>query len=90
MMERNTILYISERADRNDSALPALKETGCDVVSTNSPTEGFALLYVMHSVVAVVLDNRGEQTSFDVAQRLRQIRPDVPMLLRIEPADNGY
>ena len=36
-------------------------------MSTNSPTEGVALLYNMHSVAAVVLDNRGrERAGFDV------------------------
>ena len=40
-------------------------------MSTNSPTEGVALLYIMHSVAAVVLDNRArEQASFDVARSL--------------------
>jgi DNA-binding NtrC family response regulator len=81
MMEHNTILYISDRANRSNSVLAALKETGCEVVSTNSPTEGVALLYVMHTVAAVVLDNGSrEQASFDVAQNLRKIRPNVPVM----------
>jgi DNA-binding NtrC family response regulator len=81
-MEHNTILHISDRANSSNSVLAALTETGCEVVSTNSPTEGVALLYVMHSVAAVVLDNRArEQASFDVAQSLREIRPDVPIML---------
>ena len=51
-------------------------------MSTNSPTEGVALLYIMHSVAADVLDNRArEQASFDVAQSLREIRPNVPVML---------
>jgi hypothetical protein len=44
--------------------------------------EGIALLYAMHSVAAVVLDNRArEQASFDVAESLRKIRPDVPVMM---------
>ncbi len=71
MMEYNTILCISDRANSSHSVLAALKEIGCEVVSTNSPTEGVALLYIMHSVAAVVLDNRArEQASFDVARSL--------------------
>ncbi len=81
-MEHHTILYISDRPNRSISVLDALKETGCEVVSTNSPTEGVALLYIMQSVVAVVLDSAvGEHASFDVAQRLRRIRPNVPVML---------
>ena len=81
-MKHDIILHISDRADSNDSALAALKETGCEVVNTNCPTEGVALLYIMHSVAAVVLDDGArEQASFDVAQSLRRIRPDVPLLL---------
>jgi DNA-binding NtrC family response regulator len=81
-MGHNTILHISDRASSSNLVLAALKETGCEVVSTNSPTEGVALLYIMHSVAAVVLDNRArEQASFDVTQSLRQICPNVPVIL---------
>jgi DNA-binding NtrC family response regulator len=82
MMEHNTILYICDRANSSNSVLAALRETGREVVSTNSPTEGVALLYLMRTVAAVVLDNRArEQAGFDVAQSLRAIRPDVPIVL---------
>ena len=82
MMEQNTILHISDRANSSNSVLAAFKETGYEVVSTNSPTQGVALLYLMHSVAAVVLDNRvRQQADFDVAQSLRQIRPNVPAVL---------
>jgi len=82
MKERITILHISDRDDSRYSALADLKEIGCEVVSANSPTEGVALLYIMHSVAAVVLDNRAkEQASFDLSQSLRQIRPGVPIML---------
>src|SRR5207253_10469766 len=83
MTEHKTILYISDRANRSNSVLAALKETGCEVVSTNGPTEGVALLYIMHTVVAVVLDNRSrEQASFDVAQCLTANRPNVSVMLQ--------
>ena len=82
MTEHKTILHVSGRANISNSVLAELKETGCEVVSTNSPTEGVALLYIMHSVAAVVLDNRArEQAGFDVARSLRQIRPNVPLML---------
>jgi DNA-binding NtrC family response regulator len=78
----NTILYIADRANSGDSLLDALKEKGYEVVTANSPTEGVALLYVMHSVAAVVLDKGArEQAGFDLAQSLRQIRPNVPVIV---------
>jgi DNA-binding NtrC family response regulator len=82
MMKHNTILHISDRANSSNYVLAALKKTGCEVVSTNSPTEGVALLYIMRAVAAVVLENRArEQASFDVAHSLREIRPNVPIML---------
>jgi DNA-binding NtrC family response regulator len=82
MTEHKTILHISDRENTSNSALAELEETGCKVVSTNSPAEGVALLYIMHSVAAVLLDSRArEQVSFDVAQSLRKIRPNVPVML---------
>jgi DNA-binding NtrC family response regulator len=86
-----TVLHISDRADTSDSGLDDLKEIGCEVVSANSPAEGVALLYIMHSVAAVVLDARAkEQASFDLSQSLRHIRPDVPiMLLCSDQIDNA-
>ena len=80
--KHNAIVYISDKANSSNSVLAALQKTGCAVVSTNSLTVGAALLYVMHSVAAVVLDHRaGEQARLDVAQMLRQIRPNVPVML---------
>jgi DNA-binding NtrC family response regulator len=79
MIAHNTVLYISD--DANDSnLLTALKETGCEVVKA-SLAQAVALLYVMRAVIAVVLDERSsEHASFDVAQSLRKIRPNVPVM----------
>jgi DNA-binding NarL/FixJ family response regulator len=80
--KHNAIIYISDKANDSNSVLAALQETGYEVVGTDSSTIGAALLYVMRSVAAVVLDNRvTELASFDLAQRLRQIRPNVPVML---------
>ena len=82
MSEDNIILYISDGASRSDSLLAGLKEKGYEVVSTNSPTQGVALLYVMHSAAAVVVDKgASERVGFDLVECLRQIRPDVPVTL---------
>jgi hypothetical protein len=80
-MNQNIILHTSDRAHSSHSASAALKEAGYEIVSTNSPTEGVALLYIMHSVAAVVLDDPArEHASFDVAQSLRTIRLSVPLM----------
>jgi CheY-like chemotaxis protein len=82
MMEHNTILYFSDRANSSDSLLVALAEKGYEVATTDSPIEGVALLYVMHSVAAVVLDQDAtERAGFDLAHSLRQIRPWVPVIV---------
>jgi DNA-binding NtrC family response regulator len=81
MAEHNTILYISDHASASNSLLAALEETGCEVVRTDSPTQAVAILYIMHAVAAVVLDDRvREQASFDVEQSLKQVRPEVPVM----------
>jgi DNA-binding NtrC family response regulator len=81
-MEYSTILYISGLSDGSDSVLDALKQTSCQVVTASSPTEGIALLYIMHSVAAVVIDNRAkEQASFDLSESLKHVRPNVPVVL---------
>lgn len=82
-MEHHTILYIFDHANRSNSVVAAIKETGCEVISTHSPAEGIALLYILSQVAAVVLDRRAlEHASFDVARSLRRIRPNVPVMLQ--------
>lgn len=82
-MEHHTILYIFDETNRSNSVLSAINETGCEVVSTNSATQGVALFYIMTSVAAVVLDSRAvEHASFDLTQSLKKIRPNVPIMLQ--------
>jgi DNA-binding response OmpR family regulator len=77
-----TILYISDHGPRSSSILAALEATGYDVVSTDSSTQSVALLFVMHSVSATVLDQQSiEEPSFDLTRSLRALRPDVPIFL---------
>jgi DNA-binding NtrC family response regulator len=83
MEHRRTVLYIFDRSNRNNSVLAAIKETGCEVVSTDSPTQGVALLYILGQVSAVVLDSQARKhANFDVAESLRKIHPDAPVILR--------
>jgi DNA-binding NtrC family response regulator len=80
--ESGTILCISDQPASSNSVSAAPKAAGYEVVSTNSPTQAIALLFLMRSVAAAVLNQRViEQSSFDVTCRLRAIRPDVPIIL---------
>jgi hypothetical protein len=81
-MAGETILYISDHGSRSSSILSALEATGYDVVSADTSTQGIALVFVMHSVTAVIVDQQSiEKSSFDVAHSLRVLRPDVPIVL---------
>ncbi len=81
-MKHETILYISEDAASSDSVIVELEAQGYEVVSTDSSTQGVALLYIMHSVAAVALHCRAEdRTCSNLAQSLRAIRPGVPIIL---------
>jgi hypothetical protein len=81
-MERETILYISDpnRSDPttcSDGISTALNAAGYEVVISNT-TEAIAMLYILHSIAAVVLQAR-EQAGFNV-RSIRAICPDVPIV----------
>ncbi len=81
-VKHETILYISDHAASRDSVAVELEANGYEVVSTDSSTQGVALLYIMHSVAAVVLHYQADdRTWFKLAQSLRAIRPGVPIIL---------
>ena len=79
-MKHETILYISDDATSSDSVTVELEAEGYEVVSTDSSSQGAALLYIMHSVAAVLLHHQPEdRTWFKLAQSLRAIRPSAPI-----------
>ena len=81
-MVSDSILYVSDHAV-NASVLAAIKPVGYDVVSTDRANQALALLFVMHSAVAVVLDLEStEKIGFEFARQLQAIDPGVPILLR--------
>jgi DNA-binding NarL/FixJ family response regulator len=88
-VKHETILYISDHAASSDSVIIELEATGYKVVSTDSSTQGIALLYIMHSPAAAVLYHRADDgTCFKLAQSLRAIHPGVPIvLLSRDPID---
>jgi CheY-like chemotaxis protein len=81
-VKHDTILYISEDATSSDSVTLELEAMGYEVVSSDSSSQGVALLYIMGSVAAVVLHCQAEdRTWFELARSLRAIRPGVPIIL---------
>lgn len=81
-MISDTILYVSDHAV-STSVLAAIKTVGYDVVSTDRVNQALALLFVMHSAAAVVLDLQSEEEiGFEFARELRAIHSGVPILLR--------
>jgi CheY-like chemotaxis protein len=81
LMNSETILFISSQKIGNNSVLAAVKATGRRVVSATS-TEAVALLFIMHCAAVVLLDRAAcDDTCFHLAQTLRAIRPDVPIVL---------
>ena len=81
-MKHETILHISDHEASCDWVPAGLEAKGYEVVSTDSSTQGVAMLYIMHSVAAVLLHYRVEErTWFKLAQSLRAIRPGVPIIL---------
>jgi DNA-binding NtrC family response regulator len=76
-MERKTILYISDQTNGDDAISDALSATGYEVVTANT-NETVALLYVLHSIAAVVVAR--EQAGLDL-QSIRAMCPDVPIVL---------
>jgi response regulator RpfG family c-di-GMP phosphodiesterase len=78
----DTILYVSDHAV-STSVVAAIKAVGYDVVSTDRTNQALALLFVMHSAAAVVLDlSSKEEIGFEFARELRSIHSGVPILLR--------
>jgi hypothetical protein len=81
-MAEDAILYISNSGPRSRSIIAALEATGYGVVSTGGSTQAIALLFVMHSVTAVVIDQHLiEQPRFDLTHSLRALRPDVSIIM---------
>jgi len=81
-VKHETILYISDNATNSDLVTVELEAKGYEVVSTDSSSRGAGLLYIMHSVAAVVLHYQPEdRTWFELAKSLRAIRSGVPIIL---------
>jgi hypothetical protein len=81
-VKHEAILYISDQTTSSDSVIIELEAEGYEVVSADSSSQGAALLHIMPSVAAVVLNYQSEdRTWFKLAQDLRAIRRGVPIIL---------
>jgi len=81
-MSEGTILYVSDHGPCSRPIIAGLEAIGYHVVSTDGSTQAIALLFVLHSVTAVVLDQHSiEQSSLDLPHSLRALRADIPIIL---------
>lgn len=77
-MKRKTILYVSDQMTSGSAVSDALQAAGYEVVTT-STIDAVALLYILHSIAAVVLRAR-DQAGLDV-RSIRAMCPEVPIVL---------
>ena len=83
-MERETVLYIFDQPTCCKPISDTLNAAGFEVVATNRFTQAVALLYILHSVDAVVLQVREQAAASDV-RSVRAMCPDVPIVLLGSP-----
>ena len=77
-----SILYVSDSYSCSSTARSALEAFDYKVITANSSSQAIALLFLIDSVVAVVLDDQArEQLSLEAACRIRAAFPEVPIIL---------
>jgi DNA-binding response OmpR family regulator len=79
-------LVVREKTEGN-SLFRVLQDAGYELTTTTDQFQAMAMLFVMKSVHAVIVDQRGEEhASFDLPRHLRGLRRDIPIaLLSHEP-----
>ena len=81
-MYKQTVLFVFVDRTKSSRLCRALRHAGYEVAGTSSSLQAIALLFVIRSVAAVVVDQRTEEhASFDLARNLRAVRPHVPIIL---------
>lgn len=93
-MAHYTILYVAPDLSDGSPVALSLRAAGCRMVTTDSPAQALALLFVNRRIDAVVLDERaGQPNSIGLAKLLRSLRADIPILLvaqgKIDPLPRG-
>jgi DNA-binding NtrC family response regulator len=74
------MLYLFDRERRQEPIAQALRATEYDVVSTGSVTQAMALLFLMHTVVGVVVDEAVLEANPDLVKRLHGLSPQLPIV----------
>ncbi len=81
-MSRLTVLYVTDDPSAKGSLQQSLSHATFDSVLTSSSVQALAFLFVNRRISAVVLDQQLKpRPSFAVAQAMRSLRPDVPIVL---------
>jgi CheY-like chemotaxis protein len=74
-------LVVREKTDSN-SLFRLLQDAGYELTTTTDQSQALAMLFVMKSVDAVIVDQReDEHASFDLPRHLRALRRNVPIVL---------
>lgn len=77
-----TILYVFDSGTASHAAVGALKQSGYEVVVTNSSMQAIALLFILHPIAAIVLHRRkADTTTTELARSLKAVRPEVPIVV---------
>ena len=86
-MTNQRVLYIAAQGSVSDPLVAGLRFIGYDVVITSSPSQAVALLFLMYSAAGVVLSREvNEHAGFDVAQSVRTLCPQIPIILLCDGA----
>lgn len=81
MTINDTLLLVSP-TEIGDSVALALNAAGYQVAIANTELRAVALVFLMRSFAAVIVDERQHANpSFALASRLHGIRPDVPIVV---------
>jgi CheY-like chemotaxis protein len=74
-------LVVRQNTDSN-SLFRVLHDAGYELTTTTDQSQALALLFVLKSVAAVIVDQRGEEVAIsELPRHLRQLRRDVPIVL---------
>ncbi len=79
-MSKYTVLYLSDNS--SGSIARGLRNDGCQLLVAETAAQAVAYLFINRRIDAVVIDWPSQPlASLDVAQALRSVRPEVPILL---------
>ena len=81
-MSNHSILCVRDFVPDNDTVAAAIRLAGYHPLTANDSSHAMALYFVNRQLEAVVLDHRAkENVGICLAQALRTLRADIPILL---------